>query len=186
MIEIVPYRAAWPDEYRKVAADLRKALGDTVLALHHIGSTAVPGLVAKDIIDIQLTVADLGVSRAARLEPLGLVLARPICDHCPAGLDLPSVELGKQMFKAMGRAVNLHIRQSGRFNQRYPVLVRDYLRADPAAAKAYGEIKQQLARRFPDGEEAYYDIKDPVSDMLFSAASLWAEQQGWVMPLSDN
>lgn len=186
MIEVVPYRAIWPDEYRKAAAGLRRVLGDLVVALHHIGSTAVPGLAAKDIIDIQLSVADLGVALEARLEPLGLVLAKPICDHCPAGLLLPPVELEKRMFKATGRAVNLHIRQSGRFNHRYPVLVRDFLRAEPVAAQAYGEIKQQLAQRFPDDENAYYDIKDPVSDMVFLAAGIWADQQGWVLPPSDS
>lgn len=57
-VELVPYNPDWPQRYVTLAADIRKALGAAVLGLQHVGSTAVPGLAAKDVIDIDLTVAD--------------------------------------------------------------------------------------------------------------------------------
>lgn len=61
MIQIVPYQASWTEEFAVIGAEVRAALGDTALAVHHIGSTSVPGLAAKDVIDIQITVAHLNV-----------------------------------------------------------------------------------------------------------------------------
>lgn len=58
IVEIVEYNPTWPDRYAWFAHRIRAALGDRVLGLEHVGSTAVPGLAAKDVIDIDLTVAD--------------------------------------------------------------------------------------------------------------------------------
>lgn len=58
-IVISPYQTDWPAAYREIAAKLRASAGEAVLAIHHVGSTAVPGLAAKDVIDIQITVAKL-------------------------------------------------------------------------------------------------------------------------------
>ena len=68
IIEIVPYRTQWRSQYAVLAALLRDALGDAVIALHHIGSTGVPDLVAKNVIDIQLTVASLADYPYQRIE----------------------------------------------------------------------------------------------------------------------
>ena len=67
----------------------------------------------------------------------------------------------------------------GRANQRYPLLFRDYLRAHPLARDAYAIIKQQLARYYPQDENAYYNIKDPVCDLIWSAAEEWAQSTDW-------
>jgi GrpB-like predicted nucleotidyltransferase (UPF0157 family) len=77
VVEIVPYDPAWPDRYRALAADIRAALGDAVLDLEHVGSTSVEGLAAKDVVDIDLTVADPRDEDAyvPVLERLGYVLA---------------------------------------------------------------------------------------------------------------
>ncbi len=64
-VTIVDYRETWPGEFRELAAGLRAALGDRALRIDHIGSTAVPGLAAKDVIDVQVTVADLAAAPAA-------------------------------------------------------------------------------------------------------------------------
>src|SRR5262245_57552680 len=60
MVEIVAYRPVWAEEFRQIAADLERALGPLQLRIDHIGSTSVPGLAAKDIIDVQVTVPALG------------------------------------------------------------------------------------------------------------------------------
>lgn len=187
MIEIVPYRAAWADEFATLGRDLRAALGDRAQAIHHIGSTSVPGLVAKDVIDIQLTVARLDEPWAGPLRAAGYRLKEgDAWDHCPPGMALPPEDLRKGLAtRAEGRRVHLHVRAAGRFNQRYPLLCRDYLRAHPLAAAAYAEIKRQLARRFPDDGEAYYDVKDPVFDVLMAGAEEWAARVGWSPPPTD-
>lgn len=77
------------------------------------------------------------------------------------------------------RPINVHLREDGRFNQRYPLLFRDYLRAHPSAAAAYAEVKLQLARLHPDDFGAYYDTKDPVCDITMAGAYEWAETTDW-------
>ena len=186
MIEIVPYKKNWPGEFARVGARIRAALGKTALAIHHIGSTSVPGLAAKDIIDVQLTVADLNPVFRELLEVAGFVVLEHVArDHCPPGLTLPPEELAKQMFQGTSPNVNLHVRGVGRFNQRYPLLCRDYLRSHPATMHAYAEIKRQLARYFPENVEAYYDVKDPVFDLIMAGAGEWAGVTDWMLPPSD-
>nr|WP_281411920.1 GrpB family protein [Rhizobium sp. WYCCWR 11128] len=79
----------------------------------------------------------------------------------------------------------MHIRQRGRFNQRYSLLCRDFLRAHPTGANAYALIKQRLAQRFPDDVDFYYDIKDPVFDIIMDGANEWAKLFGWSEPPGD-
>jgi GrpB-like predicted nucleotidyltransferase (UPF0157 family) len=184
MIVIGPYQDAWPAQFAVLAKELRDAAGGKLLAIHHIGSTAVPGLAAKDIIDIQLTVADIATARSLPLAGFDFV-ARLTEDHCPPGMTLPPEELQKAFYRSRGRAANVHARVAGRFNQRYPLLCRDYLRAHHAAANAYGAIKVELARKFPDDAESYYDIKDPVFDLMMAQAEDWAAQAKWSVPPSD-
>ena len=187
MIEIVEYRESWPLEFAEVAARLRAALGVHALAIHHIGSTGVPGLAAKDVIDVQVTVS----SFAGVVEPLeGAGFSgrgKPTRDHQPPGMTLPDAELEKRFFNPLeGRKANIHVRIGGRFNHRYALLCRDYLRSHPMAASAYAEIKRQLARKFPHDADAYYDIKDPVFDLLMAGAEDWAVATAWRPSPSDG
>jgi GrpB-like predicted nucleotidyltransferase (UPF0157 family) len=184
MIEVVSSRAEWPDEFHRIAANLRAALRDLALRIDHIGSTSVPGLAAKDIIDVQVTVAALD-----SFEPLadGFAAAgytlRPeiIRDHRPPGATGPEEDWEKRMARKPPeqRATNVHVRVAGRPNQRYALLFRDYLRAHPAASAAYAEVKRQLAVHHPDDIQAYVTIKDPVCDVIMSAAEEWAVATGW-------
>lgn len=74
---------------------------------------------------------------------------------------------------------------AGRFNQSYPPLCRDYLRAQPMAASAYAEIRRQLARRFLEDVASYCAVKDHVFDVMMAEARVWAESVGWEVPVSD-
>ncbi len=134
LIAIMPYDTRWPEEFRAIGAPLREAMGDLALRIDHIGSTSVPGLAAKDVIDIQVTVAALDAETlAGALAPLGYTLDREIDrDHLPPGHDDPPEEWRKLYFRppAEQRRTHLHIRHAGRANQRYALLFRDYLRAD--------------------------------------------------------
>jgi GrpB-like predicted nucleotidyltransferase (UPF0157 family) len=73
----------------------------------------------------------------------------------------------------------VHVRQEGRLNQRYALLFRDYLRADPGAAGAYGQLKQALAEAAGRDWDTYYSVKDPACDLIMAAAEQWAVRVGW-------
>lgn len=188
MITIVPYQPTWPDEFRALARPLRDALGDLALRVDHIGSTSVPGLPAKDVIDMQVTVRALAPDVEAALNGLGYMrIERITGDHLPPGDPGPPDGWIKWVFSPPEgqRRTNLHVRIAGRSNQRYPLLFRDYLRAHPASAQAYAHVKEALARLHPDDAEAYYDVKDPVCDIIIGGAEVWAAATGWEQGPSD-
>lgn len=187
-IVILPPQENWLNEFQEEARAIREALGDTALAIHHIGSTSVPAMPAKDVLDMQITVKDLALVEGFRgkLEALGFRYREHIHnDHCPLGMELAEAELAKRVFRKEERRINCHIRVHNTFNQRYALLCRDYLRANAMAANAYAEIKQQLAHYFPDDVEAYYAIKDPVFDVIMAGAFHWAEATAWQPAASD-
>lgn len=185
----MPYQARWPAEFRAIGGRLRQGLGPLALRIDHIGSTAVPGLAAKDIIDIQITVAafEPGLVLAAAMEALGYSpLPGLRRDHVPPMAVGPDANWDKLFFRAPAwqRPTNTHVRELGRANQRYPLLFRDYLRAHPATAEAYARLKRQLAARLAD-PETYPDVKDPAVDLIYLAAEDWAASTGWQPGLSD-
>ena len=184
-IEIVPYCPEWPHRFADLGGAIRAALGEGVGAIHHIGSTAVPGLGAKDVIDVQVTVADLDAPIDAPLLALGYEGTAIVGDHLPPGTTVAPEELAKRYFRLDAPRVHLHVRAEGRFNTRYALLCRDYLRAHPLAASAYDEIKRELALRFPLDADAYYAVKDPVFDLLMVGAEGWARTTGWTIPPGD-
>ncbi|HLJ65878.1 MAG TPA: GrpB family protein [Chloroflexota bacterium] len=191
LIQIVPYDTHWPDEFREIGADLRRALGSRALRIDHIGSTAVPGLPAKDLIDVQVTVASLQPE-----EPLVAAFAAAEYgwrsdirgDHIPPDAADTSPRTWVKLYFQPGperRNVHVHVRAAGNPNQRYPLLFRDYLRAHPVAAALYAETKRQLSAHYPDDWDLYYDVKDPVCDLIMIAAEWWAAATGWEPGPSD-
>jgi GrpB-like predicted nucleotidyltransferase (UPF0157 family) len=182
MITITPYRREWPHEFGLIGGVLRRALEDLAVRIDHIGSTSVPGLAAKDIIDIQITVQDLGHPIERAIKRAGFDRVGDIWhDHVPPGAPEREGEWVKWLFKASEgrRPANLHIRLAGRLNQRYPLLFRDYLRAHPPVADAYAQVKHALAGDHPDDMEAYYGVKDPVCDIIMGGAEDWAAAIHW-------
>lgn len=186
-ISIVEYCDNWPDEFRKIASRLRGALGDIAIRIDHIGSTAVPGLAAKDVIDVQITVAALNDSVAYLLNHAGYTRAETIvCDHVPPGDNHTRDHWTKWFFRApLGqRPTNTHVRVAGRRNQRYSLLFRDYLRTHPDTATAYSRLKRCLAEHLPTSD-LYADVKDPAVDLIALAAEEWAVATNWEPGPSD-
>ena len=181
-VTIVEYRTAWSVEFDVVARELRETLGVAALQVDHIGSTAVPALAAKDIIDVQVTVRSLDVGIAEELLAAGFSTHTQVArqDHLPPGCAAHEQDWSKFFFmqKPGARRVNIHVRQVGKPNQRYPLLVRDFLRAEPHIAEAYGELKKRLASALAD-PDTYPDVKDPVSDIIYLAAERWAAATNW-------
>ena len=181
-IAVVPPDPRWADEYAALEARLAAALGDLAVRIDHIGSTSVPGLAAKDVIDVQVTVADLDdPALGPAFERLGCTATDIRTDHVPPGDTSGPGAWEKRYFRAPAawRPTHLHVRAAGRANQRYALLFRDHLRHAPAAAAAYAAVKVALARLHPDDADAYHDVKDPVCDLVMDAAERWAVDTGW-------
>jgi GrpB-like predicted nucleotidyltransferase (UPF0157 family) len=188
-VAIVPYNPEWPAVFAGIGTALRTACGEIARRIDHIGSTAVPGLAAKDRIDVQVAVEDLSTvdSLAPGIEALGYQPRPQIThDHVPPGAINDAAEWEKRFFTSGSntRPANIHLRRLGAANQRYALLFRDYLRAHPGTAAAYGELKRRLAAELPD-LFTYADVKDPACDLIMIAAEDWVRWQGWTPGPSD-
>jgi GrpB-like predicted nucleotidyltransferase (UPF0157 family) len=187
MVEIVAYKETWPAEFQEIAARLRQTLGELALRIDHIGSTSVPGLAAKDVIDIQISVAALDEQVFSALTGLGYTRYESIlCDHLPPKFVGAENEWEKWFFNPPPgqRRTNTHVRVLGRANQRYPLLFRDYLRSHTDTAEAYAELKRRLAQNLAD-PKTYPDVKDPAVDLIYFAAEAWAKATHWQQGMSD-
>jgi GrpB-like predicted nucleotidyltransferase (UPF0157 family) len=181
MIEIVDYKSEWPAEFERLASRLARPLRRLALRIDHIGSTSVPGLAAKDVIDIQVTVRELTPEVLQCITGAGFRHCPEVTrDHVPAGASDATGDWSKLLFvqPAGERRVHLHVRQAGRPNQRYPLLFRDYLRAQPQVAAAYAELKRRLGAALANAED-YPDVKDPAVDLIYLAAEQWANSTKW-------
>jgi GrpB-like predicted nucleotidyltransferase (UPF0157 family) len=185
MTGIVIVRAddSWPAQYEKTAQAVSGILRATAQRIDHIGSTSVPGLPAKDILDIQVT-----VGTEPELDDVAQLMAAadwevrpPRRDHPVPGLPTDELQWVKRMLvePMYRRRVNLHVRVAGRANQRYALLFRDYLRSHPATATAYGEFKRRAAALPIESVGDYADLKDPVCDLIYLPAEEWAARTGW-------
>lgn len=180
-VEIVDPSERWNAEFEGVAARLRAGFGDVALRIDHIGSTAVPGLAAKDVIDVQVTVESLDdPSLPGLLDAAGFTMNEFDRDRCPPWVDGGEAVWRKRYAREReGRRVHVHIRERGSPNQRYALLFRDYLRAVPAAASAYEEAKRVLAEMAPD-RETYVEAKDrAIFDLVSMGAEQWAAATRW-------
>jgi len=184
VITIADPDPGWADEFHVIAERLGEAAaGEGILRIDHIGSTSVPDLPAKDVIDIQITVADDDSLRAvpAALAGWGWRRSAGIArDHHVTALSADLAEWRKVFLSEPEgeRRVNVHVRIRGRANQRYALLFRDFLRAHPDAAQAYALVKKGLAALAPD-TDSYADAKDPACDLIYRAAEAWARDKGW-------
>jgi GrpB-like predicted nucleotidyltransferase (UPF0157 family) len=173
-VRIVPSNATWPEQFQRLAQPLRNALGPVALRIDHIGSTSVPGLAAKPVIDIQISVADFEPLDAYRLplERLGYLFRS----------DNP--ERTKRYFReAPGHPrVHIHVRRSGSFSEQFALLFRDYVRTHPDVASQYAQLKIGLAQRYSRVEDrvAYTEAKSPFIWKVIAQADEWAQQTGWI------
>ena len=176
-VEIVPYDPAWPEQFAELGRELRAGLGDIALRIDHVGSTAVPGLAAKPIIDVQVSVAAFEPLAAFKqpLERLGYVFRA----------DNP--ERTKRYFREPPgrRRTHVHVRRAGSFSEQWALLFRDYLRAHPDAAATYETEKRTLAIRFRDDRHGYTEAKGPQLWVIIRQADEWAQAQGWQPGPSD-
>jgi dephospho-CoA kinase len=186
---LAPADPAWAAQAARLIARLRAAVPQDVLAVDHIGSTAVPGLDAKDVIDLQLSVRDLDA--ADRIAPLLADAGFPRWPGIIADNPKPShpdpADWGKRLHGNAdpGRPVNLHLRAAGSPGWRYALCFRDWLRADPEARADYVAEKQRVAGLHDvDKSTAGYaaDKEGWFTEYAWPRMEAWVQRTGWQSP----
>jgi dephospho-CoA kinase len=169
----------WPEQAARLTARLAFVAGQRARRIDHIGSTAVPGLPAKDLVDAQVVVPNLATARelADDLRAAGLVRA---AGRWP-DIDRSGVEHDKEVAVDAdpGRPVNVHIRPASSPAWREALLFRDWLRANEAARDAYAAMKRALAARPGADVDTYGDAKLPWISEALGRAEDWATATGW-------
>ena len=186
---LAPADPAWAAQAGRLIARLQSAVPQDVLAVDHIGSTAVPGLDAKDVIDLQLSVRDLDA--ADRLAPLLAAAGFPRWPGIIADNPKPShpdpAAWGKRLHGNAdpGRAANLHVRAAGSPGWRYALCFRDWLRADAGARADYVAEKERVAGLHEtDKSTAAYaaDKEGWFTDYAAPRKEAWVLRAGWQPP----
>ncbi|MFJ7215681.1 dephospho-CoA kinase [Amycolatopsis sp. NPDC098790] len=180
--KIAEYDLTWPAQAERVLARVRAAAGELARRADHIGSTAVPGLPAKDVLDLQLTVSTLddADTLADLLSDAGFPrLADDWYDDALDGTGTWPKRL--HVGADPKRAVNLHVRSEETPAWRLALLFRDYMRANPEERDDYRDVKLRLAdAHAEDGNvAAYADEKQEFVNGVFARAEKWAATTGW-------
>jgi GrpB-like predicted nucleotidyltransferase (UPF0157 family) len=172
-IVIADYDSAWPGLFRTLASDLRAALGPVAIRIDHIGSTAVPGLAAKPIIDVQISVPILRPDAPFRI-PLERLNFQFRADN---------PDLTKRYFREVPgtRRTHIHVRQHGSWSEQFVLQFRDFLRVHPQHAAQYAALKRDLAQEYgrSDQRQDYVAAKEPFIWSTMREADAWARAIGW-------
>lgn len=170
IVHFTPYNPEWPHLFEKEAKGLTAVLGDNCLKVHHIGSTSVPGLSAKAIIDILVVVKDILKVDAEALETLG---------YQGRG------EMGMPFRRYFSNgSYHIHIWQEGSDEIQKHLLFRDYLRTHAETRTAYQALKEDLAEKFKNDRATYTLKKDPFIKTVLKQAGF--EGFEFVQPMSSE
>jgi GrpB-like predicted nucleotidyltransferase (UPF0157 family) len=169
-VRIADYDPAWPEMAQQELRRIANAVGDVAVRLEHVGSTAVPGLAAKPIVDLQLSVAAM-LPRAryvAPLEGLGYLFA-------PAPESPDYHFFGKPPERP--RTHHLHVCETGSAHEFHHVAVRDFLRSHADEAARYAALKREVVTRHPQDRLAYIEGKEAYMTALAERAVNWARNR---------
>jgi GrpB-like predicted nucleotidyltransferase (UPF0157 family) len=166
-IRIVAYDVAWPARFVAERDHIVAALGVLARRVDHIGSTSVPGLDAKPIVDIDLSVPDVD-DEASYLPALER-----------AGYHLRVRQPGHRMVRTADRGVHVHVCAEGSDWERRHLLFRDWLRHDKADREAYASLKRELATHDWPDMNTYAAAKDTLIAEITARAEEWASTMGW-------
>lgn len=184
-LAVVAYDCRWPGDFAVLASRIQDALGPAAVRVSHVGSTSVPGLAAKDCIDVLIEARALDedlitgrfgtIGFRVRPEPWNRVEPTP-GGPCPKLVFAPPQ--GE-------RASNIHVVEAGSEAARRKLLFRDFLRANDAARDAWSDFKQRLAVMAADIYQ-YGQAKAGPTEIVLIAAESWACQARWAPPRSSR
>ena len=165
-LEVVPYDGDWLESFRDEAQNLRAIFAEEIIAIHHIGSTAITGMPAKPIVDMLPVVRDISVidDFNSRMRAAGYI---------PRGeYGLP----GRRFFikgTLEKRTHHVHMYQQGHADIERHLAFRDYLYAFPEIAEGYKQLKLSLAKKYPHDLDSYWKGKDPFIRRVEQDALRW-------------
>jgi GrpB-like predicted nucleotidyltransferase (UPF0157 family) len=166
-VEVVPHDPAWRDSFDAEAKGIAAALGENLVAIHHIGSTAIPGIHAKPVVDLLVEVSDVAEldRQSPAMESLGY--------EAMGEYGIPGRRYFRKADREGTRTHHVHAFQAGSGEVRRHLAFRDYLIAHPADAQAYSELKRKLAAEHPQDIDAYMDGKDGFVREMDRRAAQW-------------
>ncbi|WP_256762151.1 GrpB family protein [Cohnella sp. WQ 127256] len=168
---IEPYNDEWPMMFDALRIKIINQIGCSIVSIDHIGSTAIFGLAAKPIIDLQISIMDINNIDEVKegLNALGFVHR----------LDNP--DLTKRYFRETEgmRRTHIHVRESGSWSEQFSLLFRDYLREHENERKEYEKIKYELANQYRNQRERYVEGKTEIVWDIIKKANRWSQECGW-------
>ena len=171
MVEVVPYRPEWKEMFQEEAERIRGILGDELLRVFHIGSTSVPDILAKPVIDLMPVVKDIKRLDKYRTEFMALGY-----EHM-GEYGIP----GRRFYRKGGERRTHHIHAFQYDNAREILRHASfcaYLRAFPSVRDEYAALKSKLAKQFPNDIQAYCDGKDDFVKQVEREALMWYWSEG--------
>lgn len=178
-VELVPHNPEWSQLANDESQRILECISIPVIGIYHIGSTSVPGIKAKPILDFVLEVEDMEafIKESRNLESLEYV--------SKGEYGIP----GRQFFTkdTLGeRTHHLHVFQQGHQDIERHLVFRDFLRSNPEAAKEYESLKEKLAKRFPKKSDMYTEAKSDFILSMDEVARYWLEQNGLLKRTEDS
>lgn len=166
-VKVVPHDPRWRDAFEAEAKQVAAALGETVVAVHHIGSTAIPGIYAKPVVDLLVEVGDVTAAdgRSSAMESLGYEVL--------GEYGIPGRRYFRKDTPEGVRTHNVHAFEAGSHEVARHLAFRDYMLAHPADAESYSELKRRLAAEHPQSFDAYMDGKDGFIKEIDRRAARW-------------
>jgi GrpB-like predicted nucleotidyltransferase (UPF0157 family) len=166
-VEVVPHNPEWNISFKEQSLQLAIALGNNTIDIHHIGSTAIPTIYAKPIIDILVEVKDL-----LQVDDRNSYLQ--LLDYIAMGeFGIPERRFFIKDNKLGIRTYHLHVFVTGSLQIDRHLAFRDYLRCHHEDALKYSELKQKIARNFPDNIQRYIDGKAEFIREIDRRAATW-------------
>ena len=166
-VKVLPHDPRWRDAFEAEAQQVAAALGENVLAVHHIGSTAIPDIYAKPVVDLLVEVRDItGVDgRSSAMESLGYEVM--------GEYGIPGRRYFRKDTPEGIRTHHLHAFEAGSAEVERHLAFRDYMLAHPGDAQRYSELKRRLAEEHPQDLDGYMDGKDGFIREMDRRAARW-------------
>lgn len=165
-VMVCTYDPRWPSDFEKIRKELEAAIGDCILDIAHVGSTSVPGLSAKPIIDIDVVIRDYTIFEevVSRLQRIGY--------YHEGDLGIKDREAFCYDGKTHLQRHHLYVCPQFSAELYRHITFRNYLRSHPEAVKKYGAVKEEAARLYPESIEDYIRYKTPCIEEIYQQCGI--------------